>query len=115
MSEFACSYIDRVGALYLVNVALVRPLAERVAVVNVGQLLQHFPNLLGEVEIGGGEANRNLSKPTTTLVSTCTYAAIRLDGQDIRGWVRTHRCGAFHHAENRCSGGFDARQRTRKV
>lgn len=45
---------------YLVYILILRFLAQRVALINVRHLLQHFANLLGKLDVGGGEAYGNL-------------------------------------------------------
>jgi len=45
---------------YLVYIHLVCFLTERVTIVNIGNLLKHFPDLLSEFDISSCKANSNL-------------------------------------------------------
>jgi hypothetical protein len=53
---------------YLVDVFLVCFLAERVTVIDVGNLIQHFRDLLCELQIGSRKADSNL----------CSYESVIL-------------------------------------
>lgn len=50
--------------MYLVNVFLVRFLAERVTIIDVGNALEHFPDLLRKVQISGCQADSDLFEDT---------------------------------------------------